>query len=111
MHSEESNSNPIQKETKETHEDIEITDKIDVESFLKDFKITNLENFNVYLQQLSQDFCIQSDNPGMGINKMTFLNYFQLPGIIGERLYSVFDTKNREYLDVDEFINGIIPEA
>ena len=107
MHSEESNSNPIQKETKETHEDIEITDKIDVESFLKDFKITNLENFNVYLQQLSQDFCIQSDNPGMGINKMTFLNYFQLPGIIGERLYSVFDTKNREYLEVDEFINGM----
>ena len=76
--------------------DIEITDKIDVESLLKDFKITNLENFNVYLQQLSQDFCVQSDNPGMGINKMTFLNYFQLPGIIGERLYSVFDTKDRK---------------
>lgn len=87
--------------------DIEITDKIDVESLLKDFKITNLENFNVYLQQLSQDFCVQSDNPGMGINKMTFLNYFQLPGIIGERLYSVFDTKNREYLEVEEFINGM----
>lgn len=29
-------------------------DKIDVESLIKDFKITNLDNFNVYLQQLSQ---------------------------------------------------------
>lgn len=31
-----------------------LLDKIDVESLIKDFKITNLDNFNVYLHQLSQ---------------------------------------------------------
>ena len=87
--------------------DIDLPDKIDVESLLKDFTISNEENFNVYLQQLSKDFHSQSDNPGLGINKMTFLNYFQLPGIIGERLYSVFSTNHNDYLDDDEFITGM----
>ena len=32
--------------------DIELPDKIDVESLLKDFTISNEENFNVYLHQL-----------------------------------------------------------
>ena len=87
--------------------DIDLPDKIDVESLLKDFTISNEENFNVYLQQLSKDFHSQSDNPGLGINKMTFLNYFQLPGIIGERLYAVFSTNHSDYLDDDEFITGM----
>ena len=99
---------PGSKEHKhKTTSSLEFTEKIDAESLLKDFKIANLNNFNVYLQQLSSDFCSQSDNPGLGISKSTFLNFFSLPGIIGERLYSLFDLNNIEYIKVEDFINGM----
>ena len=90
-----------------TTSSLEFTEKIDAESLLKDFKVTNTENLNVYLQQLSKDFCSRSDNPGLGISKSTFLEYFSLPGIIGERLYSIFDQNNIEYIAENDFISGM----
>ena len=44
----------------------------------------------------------------MGINKITFSKYYELPGIIFDRLFNVFDEDNSEYLGLDQFINGMI---
>ena len=37
---------------------------------------------------------------------MTFLTYTQLPGVIGERLFNVFDLSKSEYIDLREFVHG-----
>jgi Ca2+-binding EF-hand superfamily protein len=42
-----------------------------------------------------------------GINKITFAKYFELPGIINDRLFAVFDKNKNDYLDSSEFIHGM----
>jgi Ca2+-binding EF-hand superfamily protein len=44
---------------------------------------------------------------GKGIDKDTFLQYFPLNGLLGERLFVQFDTKKTGYIDFDEFIIGL----
>eukprot|EP01084_Bolivina_argentea_P009709 18111_1 len=42
------------------------------------------------------------------ISKEIFLEYFELPGIYGERLFNMFDTKKRrDAIDLHEFVDGI----
>lgn len=48
----------------------------------------------------------RSDEKLKGVNKITFTKYYELPGIISERFYAVFDRNNNGYLDVVEFIEG-----
>lgn len=50
---------------------------------------------------------------GESINKDTFLSVYQLPvrfmkGLLGERLFSYFDTKKSGLLDFELFITGIL---
>jgi Ca2+-binding EF-hand superfamily protein len=82
-------------------------DKIDVEDLIKDFKIININCFSAYLKELYKDLAERSDNKQLGINKITFANYYELPGIIFERLFSVFDKDQNEYLDIHEFHDGM----
>lgn len=44
---------------------------------------------------------------GKGIDKDTFLQYFPLHGLLGDRLFAQFDTHKRGYIDFDEFICGL----
>eukprot|EP01022_Parablepharisma_sp_SALTPOND_P006660 TRINITY_DN126_c1_g1_i1.p1 TRINITY_DN126_c1_g1~~TRINITY_DN126_c1_g1_i1.p1 ORF type:complete len:708 (+),score=74.27 TRINITY_DN126_c1_g1_i1:471-2594(+) len=59
----------------------------------------------------------RSDRPEKGINKPTFLDvsllpnltqqYANVPGIIGERLFAVFDINNDGYLDITEYVTSM----
>jgi Ca2+-binding EF-hand superfamily protein len=44
---------------------------------------------------------------GKGIDKETFLQYFPLNGLLGERLFAQFDMKKTGYIDFEEFITGL----
>ena len=44
---------------------------------------------------------------GKGIDKETFLQYFPLNGLLGERLYLQFDRKKMGFIDFDHFIIGL----
>lgn len=44
---------------------------------------------------------------GKGIDKETFLQYFPLNGLLGERLFVQFDTKDNGLIDFDEFVTGL----
>ena len=44
---------------------------------------------------------------GKGIDKDTFLQYFPLNGLLGERLFAEFDTKGGGFVGFDEFIIGL----
>ena len=48
----------------------------------------------------------RSEEKVKGVNKITFTKYYDLPGIISDRLYAVFDRNNNGYVDVLEFIEG-----
>ena len=44
---------------------------------------------------------------GSTVDKASFLQYFPLPGQIGERLFHVFDTKHTGVIDFEEFVCGL----
>ncbi len=46
-------------------------------------------------------------SPGKTIDKETFLKFFPLPGLHGERLFHVYDTKHTGVIDFEEFITGL----
>ena len=79
--------------------------KVDLEKLIKNFKITNLDDFILYLKDVWNDLSQRSDKKG--ISKVTFNSYYKLPGLISQRLFSVFDLKNNGSIDLNEFINGM----
>ncbi len=38
---------------------------------------------------------------------MSFLDYSQLPGVLGERFFAIMDTDDNGYLDQREFLTGL----
>lgn len=57
------------------------------------------------LKKTWQDLADRSN--GKGVDKETFLQYFPLNGLLGERLFAQFDTRNQGYIDCDGFITGL----
>eukprot|EP00428_Durinskia_dybowskii_P061805 CAMPEP_0170369566 /NCGR_PEP_ID=MMETSP0117_2-20130122/8050_1 /TAXON_ID=400756 /ORGANISM="Durinskia baltica, Strain CSIRO CS-38" /LENGTH=1024 /DNA_ID=CAMNT_0010624291 /DNA_START=209 /DNA_END=3283 /DNA_ORIENTATION=+ len=57
------------------------------------------------LRKTWQDLADRSS--GKGVDKDTFLQYFPLNGLLGERLFAQFDTKKTGSIDFDEFILGL----
>jgi Ca2+-binding EF-hand superfamily protein len=49
----------------------------------------------------------QRAGPVNCIDRATFLKVFPLPGLLGERLFDVFDTSKRGVIDFDGFICGL----
>ena len=82
-------------------------EKIDLEELIKDFQIKDLSTFSHYLIEIWRDLAHRSSDPSKGIEKLTFSHYYELPGIINDRLFSVFDKSKNGYLDPKEFIEGM----
>lgn len=80
---------------------------IKLQKLLKNYQITDIKSFEKYLTEVWEDLARRSREPAKGIEKLTFSAYYDLPGIILERLFSVFDTNQNNYLDQKEFINGM----
>jgi len=57
------------------------------------------------LDRMFQDLAKRS--PDETMSKETFLQYFALPGILGERLFAVFDKKKDGVIHFDEFVSGL----
>eukprot|EP01039_Chlorochromonas_danica_P007127 gene7127-7880_t len=57
------------------------------------------------LEKTWQDLADRSN--GKGIDKETFLQYFPLNGLLGERLFAQFDRRKTGYIDFEEFIIGL----
>ena len=83
-------------------------DQIDLDEIIGDYKVTNVEAFGSYLKSVWKDLLGRSDQTAKGIDKMTFLKYYELPGMISERLFSVFDTHQNGSLSKEDFVNGMI---
>ena len=83
-------------------------------------KISNKSNFKKYLKEIWIDLIsryTKNENDKIknnarqdlvGITKLIFSKYYSLPGIIGDRLFRVFDSNNNGVLELNEFITGMI---
>ena len=57
------------------------------------------------IQATFRDLALRS--PDKVIDKGTFLKFFPLPGLLGERLFKVFDRKQTGVVDFEEFVCGL----
>ena len=95
----------------------EKVEKVDVELMTKNLRVNNAEAFTVYLKDVFTDLygrVTENKNDPKekqvkhnGITKSIFDKYYELPGIIGDRLFRVFNRKNREYISLSDFTAGM----
>jgi Ca2+-binding EF-hand superfamily protein len=61
-----------------------------------------------YFKDIYCDLVTRSDDKHKGINKVTFVEYTQLPGLLAERLFSVWDVDKDDYLSQKEMLAGLL---
>ena len=83
-------------------------DKINLDEIIGDFIVKNTPAFHSYLKQLWNDLSKREKSIKNGIDRISFGKYYVLPGLISERLFSVFDSRNKGYLTMDDFTNSMI---
>ncbi len=84
------------------------TEKIDLEELISSFKVQDKNIFKIYLKEIWADLSQRNnDNECSGISKITFSSYYQLPGLILDRLFNVLDSNKTGYLESSEFISGM----
>ena len=57
------------------------------------------------LDSLFRELASRSAGPTM--DKATFLRFFNMPGMLGERLFQVFDRKQNGVIEWEEFVAGL----
>lgn len=58
-------------------------------------------------ERMFRDLAAQSSKHGRSLDKETFLVYFPLPGVLGERLFDLFDKDKSQSVDFREFSAGL----
>ena len=64
-----------------------------------------------YFKDLFRDLALRSQSSQTGdkkIDKVTFLEYCSLPGIISDRLFSMFTDVDNTYINENSFISNFI---
>ena len=90
-------------------EETEEVEKINLNDITKEYEVKNTDAFKQYLKQVWKDLNSRSgDESSKGIDKVTFKQYYNLPGIISERLFSVFDSENTGYLSLQNFTEKML---
>ena len=88
-------------------------------SIIRNLKVSNIIEFNLYLKEIWIDLIgrltknendkiiVNKRQDLIGITKLIFNKYYSLPGIIGDRLFRVFDSNSNDVLEFTEFKNGM----
>ena len=83
-------------------------EKVNLNEITSEYEVKNIEAFSQYLKQIWKDLSGRSEGENEGIDKITFQKYYELPGLISERLFSVFNSSDTRYLSQDDFINNML---
>ena len=81
-----------------------------IDSFLNLHQIKSIPMFMLYLSEIWQQLSIEAnslENQHFGINLFGFNKYYNLPGLIGQRLFDLFDMDKNGFLSPKEFITGM----
>jgi len=82
-------------------------DTLDLSKIRKGLQIQDEELLNKYLKEIWSDLSKRSIENSKGITKVTFNKYYDLPGIISERMFAYFDKDKDGALSLNEFVNGM----
>jgi hypothetical protein len=92
-------------------------EKINIDSLTKKLRVMDLNQFDAYLKDVWVDLysrVTQNKNDPKeksvklnGLSKVVFNSYYNLPGIIGDRLFKVFDTNSNDSIELIEFVEGM----
>jgi len=82
-------------------------DTLDLSKIRKGLQIQDEELLYKYLKEIWSDLSKRSVENSKGITKVTFNKYYDLPGIISERMFAYFDKDKDGALSLNEFVNGM----
>ena len=92
-------------------------EKINIVSLTKKLRVSDLVKFDAYLKDVWVDLysrvTLNKNDPKEksgkpnGLSKVIFNSYYNLPGIIGDRLFKVFDTNSNDCIELVEFVEGM----
>ena len=82
-------------------------DTLDLSKIRKGLQIQDEELLHKYLKEIWSDLSKRSKDTTKGITRVTFNKYYDLPGIISERIFSCFDADKDGILSLNEFVNGM----
>ena len=82
-------------------------EKINLNDITSQYEVINVEAFSQYLKQVWKDLSSRAKEE-KGIDKITFQKYYELPGLISERLFSVFDSSQSGFLSLNDFIYNML---
>ena len=93
-------------------------EKIDLNTLTKKFLVEDLGPFEAYLRDVWADLYSRVNKNRndskekaaiklKGLSKIIFNSYYNLPGIIGERLFKVFDTNSNDSIELNEFVDNM----
>ena len=83
-------------------------EKINWDDLIHQYEVQNVEALTHYLKQVWKDLNRRTDLTKEGIDKITFGKYYELPGLISERLFSVFDSSKTGYLSLNDFVTNMV---
>ena len=81
-----------------------------IDSFLNEHQIKSIPMFILYLSEIWKELSREinpSTDINLGINLYAFNKYYHLPGLIGQRLFNLFNKRKNGYLSPSEFISGM----
>ena len=82
-------------------------DTLDLSKIRKGLQIQDEELLHKYLKEIWSDLSKRTIENEKGLTKVTFNKYYDLPGIISERLFSCFDKDKDGVLGLNEFVDGM----
>ena len=81
---------------------------VDFESLQKILGLNDMTLFVSYLKEIYKDLAERSEiDKKKGINKITFYDYIKLPIFISEKLFQALDRNQDNFLNSNEFIEGL----
>ena len=85
-----------------------MSETLDLSKVRKSLQIQDEELLNKYLKEIWSDLSKRTKDVTKGITKVTFNKYYELPGIISERLFACFDKDKDGILNLTEFTTGML---
>jgi len=84
--------------------------QLDFQKIRRITQIKDITCFEIYLKNIFSDLAKRDwkDNEGKGVEKIAFIDYMNLPFIVGEKLFNVIDKNRNGFLSQTEFVSGII---
>jgi hypothetical protein len=86
------------------------TYKLDFQKIRSKTQVKDIISFEIYLKNVFSDLAKRDGNnkESKGIEKITFIDYMNLPFIVGEKIFNVINKNKNGYLSQNDFVTGII---